>query len=156
MKTVIALLILFTIGLNAQSTGTIVTSRLSVYADSLQYQTDAVAGKDSVWIIKMFDAKTVRLFIKGNANSPVDSLGIKLGSIRYSENGVPIDTTWGSYIAFKDSAWNTVNTIVNNTVGKDFSLYTMPALQLMKISIRNHRGTLPTRKLDAIVQTSKD
>lgn len=156
MKLIIALLILFTIGLNAQSKGTIITSRLSVYADSLQYQTDAVAGKDSVWILSIPNSKTVRLFIKGNANSPVDSLAAQLGSIRYTETGVPVDTIWGSYVAFKDSAWNTVNTLINNTVGKDFSLYVMPAIQLMKISIRNHRGTLPTRKNDIVVDTSKD
>lgn len=158
MKQLLALIILFSIGVYAQTQGVIVTSKASIYADSLQFEvSDTLAQKDSVWIIRPnFNANYVRLFIKGNANSSVDSLGVQLGTLRYNVNGVPIDTTWGSYVAFKDSAWNTVNTLVNNTVGKDFSLYVMPAIQLIKISLLNYRAALLTRKVDVIVQTIKD
>ena len=135
----------------AQQEGTVITNKASVFADSLKYTASGTA--DSVFIIKAnfrFDA--ARIFINGNSNSPVDSLGVQLGGIRRNNAGVPIDTSWGSYISFKDSAWNITNTLINNTVGKDFSLYTMPVFELMKISVRNHRATLVTRKVDVLVQ----
>lgn len=157
MKQLLALLILLTIGANAQSQGLVITSGANIYADSLQYKTDGNANKDSVWIIKPnFSANSVRLFLKGNSNSTVDSIGVKLGTIRYRNNGTPVDTIWGNKIAFKDSAWNTVNILVNSSTGKDYSLYVMPAIQLMKIYILNYRNSKPTRKVDVIVQTIKD
>lgn len=138
----------------AQTTGVIITNKASVYSDSLQFEvSDTLNQKDSVMIIKTnFRFEYARIFLAGNANSSVDSLGVQLGGITYDVNGTPIDTMWGSYVAFKDSAWNTVNTLVNNTVGKDFSLYTMPVFQLMKISILNYRAALLTRKVDIIVE----
>ena len=151
--TLILLLAIASIGF-AQSGGIIITSKASVFADSLQYEvSDTLNQKDSVYIINTnLKFEYARIIIKGSANSPVDSLGIQLGGIRYNNDGTAIDTLWGSFVSLKDSAWNTVQTIVNNTVGKDYSLYTMPVFQLMKVSILNHRATLVTRKLDILVE----
>lgn len=132
------------------------TSKDYVWTDSLQYQNDAVAGKDSVWIIPVnFRAGSFRIYLDGNANSPVDSISIELGAIVYEDDGDKVDTTWGSAIAVKDSAWNTLQTLVNKSTSKDYSSYFMPPVELMRLSLLNHRGTAVTRKVRVTVHGTK-
>lgn len=140
----------------AQSAGIIYTSKVKTWTDSLQYQTDAVAGKDSVWIVRIdggFDS--FRFYLDANANSPVDSVGIELGGRVYNDAGTCTDTTWGSYIAVKDSAWNTLQTLVNKTTGKDYSGYFMPPVDLVKLTLLNYRAAVPTRKVRVTIQGTK-
>lgn len=156
-KTILAIVILTSLIGFAQSNGIIMTSKVTVWTDSLQYQTDAVASKDSVWIIPInFRADAFRIYLDGNANNPVDSVSLELGAIVYSNAGVKIDTTWGSAIAVKDSGWNTLQTMVNKSTSKDYSTYFMPPVELMKLSLLNYRASNKTRKVRVTVHGTKD
>ena len=152
MRTFFAALI-FSISLigigSAQINGKAIGSA-STWTDSLGY--GVVAASDSVLILDTsFSNEWYRIFVKGNSNSPVDSIGIKAGAVRYTNSGVAVDTVWGSYSTLKDSSWSNANTIVNNTVGKDYTLFN-PAIQLLKFSLLNHRGGLITRNVVITIQ----
>ena len=141
----------------AQKDGKIITSKVTVWSDSLQYQTDAVAGKDSVKIIRTnYNVNAFRIYLDGNDNSPVDSLKIQLGGRIYDDNGVCVDTSWGSIISLKDSVWALNSTLINQSTGKDFSSYTMPPIDLIKITLLNYRAAVPTRKVTVTLQGTKD
>lgn len=128
-----------------------------ILSDSLGYS-GSDAG-DSTWILKLdFNYDWLRVFIEGNADSPVDSIGIRFGTIRYSPYGSgsqPADTLWGSYFAtIKDSAYNNCTRIINNTLGKDYFLLA-PAVQLVKFEIMNYRAASLTREVKLTVQAIK-
>lgn len=119
-----------------------------VLNDSI-YCGGTVAG-DSVYVFDLsFEVEWMKIFIEGNANSPVDSIVLKEGAIKYDnltkrEVGGANPILWGSYTALKDSGLNTVNIMVNNTVGKSFTLWN-PPVQAYKLYFSNHWGTLKTR-----------
>lgn len=153
MKKLLLFLLLLAGVTFAQTNGKAI-GNASVWTDSLGY--GVVATSDSVWILKTDFANTwYRLFIKGNANSPVDSIYAQVGSIRYRESGQAVDTVWGSWSTVKDSVWESANTMVNNSVGKDFTLY-VPAVQLLKLSLLNHRATLVTRNVVITINATRD
>lgn len=152
----IILLLISTIGVMAQSGGLVMTSKVLVWTDSLQYQNDAVAGKDSVWVIPVnFRCDMFRIYLDGNANNPVDSISLELGAIVYNDDGDKIDTTWGSAISVKDSAWNTLQIMVNKSTSKDYSTYFMPPVELMRLSLLNYRASAVTRKVRVTVHGTK-
>ena len=147
MKKLLAILILSIslIGIgNAQTTGKLVSSG-TVWTDSLGY--GVVATSDSVWILDVnFAYDWFRIFVEGNANSAVDSIIVQAGSVRYNESKAAVDTVWGSYSTLKDSTWESINTIVNNSTGKDFTLFN-PGVQLLRFSLMNYRAVLVTRNV---------
>lgn len=120
-----------------------------VYNDSI-YCLGTVAGGDSVYEFDLnFEAEWMKIFIEGNANNTVDSIVLKEGTYRYSNltrnpSGGANPILWGSYVALKDSGLNTVNVMVNNTVGKSFTVWN-PALQVYKLYFLNYWATLKTR-----------
>lgn len=141
-KLILALVIGVTFISFAQTTGKAVGSGY-VWTDSLGY--GSVAASDSVWIINLnFSNGWYRVFFEGNTNSPVDSVYLQLGSIRYNQAKVAVDTVWGSWTTLKDSVWGDINTMVNNTVGKDFLVFS-PVAQLARFTLLNDRITLVTR-----------
>ena len=155
MKTFFAILILSIslIGIgNAQSNG-LPIGDATIWTDSLGYSgSDTLVVADSVFIIKPdFNNEWYRVFVKGDANSSVDSIYIQAGAIRYSNVGTAIDTVWGSYSTLKDSAWGSINVIVNNSVGKDFTIFN-PVTQLLKFGLLNYREALPTRNVTLTIQ----
>ena len=153
MKKVLLFLILLTgIGL-AQTNGKLVGDGV-VWTDSLGY-TNLDETSDSILTIDMnFSKGWINVFVKGNANSPVDSFYVQAGSVRYSQNGVPKDTVWGSWVAIKDSSWTDINTMINNTVGKDF-LFFRPVTQLLQFTLLNARANLVTRNCVLTIQGKK-
>lgn len=158
MKRLILIMAILTPLSFAQMNGKwVIDGSFRTYTDSLQYQTDVVASKDSVWILSFnWNPDAVRIYIKGNSNNPVDSIGVQFGYDVYNESGTVVATQYGSWTALKDSAWNTVSTIVNNTVGKDYAVYQFPSYGKLKFTLRNHRGTLTTRKAQITVQAWKN
>ena len=156
-KIILSMVILFSfIGL-AQTQGLVMTSKVLTWTDSLQYKTDAISGKDSVIIIPIsYRADNFRIYLDGNTSTTsVDSVTITLGARVYTNAGVCVDTTWGSATGVKDSAWNTLNTLVNSTTGKDYSLYFMPPVDLMKFALTNYRAAKPTRLVRFTLQGTK-
>ncbi len=152
LSTILILLAFVSINF-AQSNGLIMTSKAITWTDSVYYG----GPGDSVWVVPVnFRADNFRIYFDANSNSPVDSIGIELGAIVYNSTGTKIDTTWGSYVAVKDSAWNTLNVAVNNTVGKDYSLFFMPPVELIRISLLNYRLAVPTREIRVTLQGTKD
>ena len=122
----------------------------NIWTDSLYY---GVPG-DSVWILQTnFAHNEYRFFLKGNANSPVDSIGLQLGSVRYNNGGIPIDTVWGSYTGLTVAAGTVAVRMVNTSGGVDFLLKS--SAQLLKISLLNHRATLATRKITLTMNARK-
>jgi hypothetical protein len=155
MKKVIILFVLLTSFLFPQSGGKwIIDYQVRTYTDSLQFENDGIAGKDSVWLLTFnFNPKTVKVFIKGNANAGGDSIGLQYGYDVYNELATTItETNWGSQTSVKDSAWNTVNVMINNTTGKDYTLYNLPAFNKLKFSLLNYRAAVPTRKVQVTIQ----
>lgn len=155
MKKIIMMLVLL-LSLStvfAQSNGVFLNADTQTWSDSIYYGTPG----DSVWIIKTndFSKGSFRILLEGNANDPVDSLGIELGAYIRNSSGTVISAVYGSQISVKDSAWNTLQTLVNSSTGKDYSLYVLPPVELIKITLLNHRGTLATRKVSVIVQGAK-
>lgn len=159
MKKLIILITIILCSLSyAQMNGKwIVDNEARIYTDSLQFEvSDSLAQKDSVWILNFnFNPSSVRIYVKGNANSSVDSIGVQFGFDVYNESGTLIETNYGSYTALKDSGWNTVSTIINNSVGKDYSVYQFPAYGKLKLSLLNYRAALLTRKVQITVQAFK-
>ena len=126
----------------------------TVWSDTLSYTTAAVPS-DSVIVFNVnFSHDWYRFFIKGNANSPVDSFYVQHGSINYDIGGTAIDTSWGSWSMVKDSVWGDINTMINNTVGKDFLLFS-PVAQLLRFTLLNDRATLATRSLRLSISAVK-
>lgn len=144
MKELILLVLLLT-GIGFCQVNGIIMGSGTIYTDSIGYS-GSDAG-DSVWTLHPdFNYNWVRVFIEGNANSPVDSLGVRFGAANKT------DTLWGSWFStMKDSAHNNCARIINNTVGKDYWFLT-PAVQIVQFAILNHRGTLLTRELKLRLQ----
>jgi len=155
MKKLFATLILSILligGLNAQ-TGGVAIGNATVWTDSLGY--GEVAASDSVWILNVgFANEWYRIFLEGNANTASDSVKIQAGSVRYNEAKTATDTVWGTYATLKDSAWTSVNTMINTTTGRDFTLFN-PAVQLLKFSLMNHRATLTTRSVTITINATR-
>ena len=150
-------MILMSISVFAQTRGTSEGAGY-IWTDSLGYQSGDEAGvaADSAFIIDVrFSKSWYRIFVAGNANSPVDSFYLQLGSVRYNEGGVAQDTTWGSWTLVKDSVWGDINTMINNVVGKDFLVFS-PIAQLMKYALLNDRATLNTRNVVITIQAIKN
>ena len=157
MKTFFAILILSIslIGIGNAQTGGKAIGDASIWTDSLGFSTTEPAPVDSVWILDVgFSNESYRIFLEGNANSPVDSLGIQVGSVRYNESGKGIDTTWGSYTGVKIAAGTIAIRMVNTATGVDFVLEE-PAIQLLKISLLNHRGGLVTRRVPITINATR-
>jgi len=157
MKKLILMLILL-VGVSfAQTTDSGIRGRdlgfATVYTDSIGYGTAGTAADDSVLIIGTQSAHSwYRVFVEGNANSPVDSFVVQAGIVRHGGyQGAIQDTIWGSWMAVKDSVWGTINTMINNSVGKDFLLFT-PMAHILKFTLLNHRGGLATRNCVITVQ----
>jgi len=151
------LFLLLTISVLGQTTGKFVGSSM-VITDSLRYVTTGTA--DSVMIVDLgFNFNWVRIFVQGNANDPVDSIGVKFGTIRYRpETGgsrmfVPVDTVWGGYVPLKDLTWETTNTIVNSSAGKDYFILA-PKPQLIWIGLLNFR--VAPRTSTITIQATKE
>jgi len=163
MRNILIALILL-VGVSfAQTTGKYVGKSI-IFTDSLGYSgSDTLVVADSSMILDLgFQADWLRVFIKGNANSSVDSIGVRFGSVRYTpktggERGFDaVDTVWGSYFStMKDSAYNNCATIINNTVGKDYFLLA-PAVQLIEFKLLNYRAALATRNTILTIQAVKD
>jgi hypothetical protein len=136
----------------AQSNGQAIGDA-TIWTDSLGYSgSDTLVVADSSFILKVdFNNEWYKVFVKGNANSSVDSIYVQAGAVRYNNYGTPLDTVWGSYTTLKDSAWNSVNVIVNNTVGKDYMIYT-PVAELLKFQLLNYRAALTTRNVVLTIQ----
>jgi len=120
-----------------------------VYNDSI-YCLGTVAGGDSVYEFDVnFEAEWIKIFLEGDANNPVDSVVLKEGVRKYSnltgnESGGADPIIWGSYATLKDSAQNTTNVMINNTVGKSWTLWN-PPMQMYKLYFLNYWGILTTR-----------
>ena len=118
----------------------------TAWSDTLSY-TNAATPSDSVIVFNVnFSHSWYRIFVEGNANSSVDSFYVQHGSVRYDIGGNAVDTVWGSWSTAKDSVWGDINTMVNNTVGKDFLLFS-PVAQLLRFTLLNFRADLVTRSL---------
>lgn len=155
MKKVFLVILFLVLGLQSfgQTGGVLLNQTTKSWSDSLRYGTPG----DSVWILNCsdFSSGSFRILLKGNTNNPVDSIGIELGAYIRNASGTVIEAVYGSQIAVKDSAWNTLQTLVNKSTSKDYTLYVLPPVELMRISLLNHRGTLATRKVKVIVQSAK-
>ena len=152
------MVLIFSFGVaNAQRTGVIVGAG-TIWTDSLGFSTDGGGtdgDNDSSWVFDTrFSHNWYKIIMEGNTNSPVDSVYMRSGSVRYNEAKVPVDTIWGSWIAIKDSAWGDINVMINNTVGKDFLVFS-PVMQLWEFGLLNHRGGLVTRNVTLTVQAVK-
>lgn len=143
----------------AQVNGLIMTSKVITWSDSLGYSgSDTLSVADSSAIIPInYRADYFRIFLDANANSPVDSIAIKLGARVYNNSGTCTDTTWSDVIAVKDSSMGTpIVTMVNSATGKSYSIWNLPPYDLMKIYLLNHRATLLTRNTRFTLQGTKD
>jgi len=153
MKELILILVLLIAGFTLAQTKGKQIGGGTVWTDSLGYGT--VATSDSVWILNTnFAHGWYRIFVEGNANSPVDSFIVQAGTVRYDESRDAQDTIWGSYCALKDSAWGDLNVMINNSVGKDFLMF-VPMAQLLRFSLLNHRGGLVTRNSVITINAKK-
>ena len=122
----------------------------AVWADSVKYGTPG----DSVNVIDLNMAYDwINITHIGNANSPVDSIGISLGKVRYL-SGVAQDTTWGNSVVLRDSAWAVQNTIVGLATNSDYLLMN-PVGWLLRVTLLNHRATLATRSSSYIITGGK-
>lgn len=145
---IVAFILLFSGIMFAQSNGKVVGNG-AVWTDSLGWNTTDTTGllSDSVYIINAdLTYEWYKVFVEGNSNSSVDTIGVTTGSIRYNNNGSVIDTVWGSAKTLKDSVWGSINLIINNATGKDFLIFD-PAIQLLKFSLLNYREALLTRNV---------
>jgi len=149
MKKLILFLILLTGAVFAQSNGKIVGGGF-VWSDSLYYENDADGG-DSTNIYNMnFNHDNYQIIFEGASDSTADSSIATLGTVRYSDYGVPIDTIWGNQIGVKDSSGTVVNTMINNTIGTHY-IFSLP-VQLLKIELINTVTPDDDRKVDYIIQ----
>jgi hypothetical protein len=149
MKKLIATLILLIslVGIvNAQTTGKLVSNG-TVWTDSLYYGTPG----DSVIVLDMnFSYESYRIFLEGDANSPVDSVAVQVGSVIYNESKVAVDTVFSAYTALRIPAGTYDVRIVNTATGADVVLYSQP-IQMIKISLMNYRGVLADRNVTVVI-----
>ena len=121
----------------------------TVWTDSLGY-TNLDETSDSILVMNMnFSKGWIHIFVKGNATAQADSFYVQAGSVRYTQAKVATDTVWGSWAAFKDSAWTDTNIMINNTVGKDYLLF-RPITQLLRFTLLNYRAAIPTRNMKLV------
>ena len=168
MKKLILILMLFAGISFAQTNGKEIGGG-TVWTDSLGYTTypdtaasidgafiaDSIDISDSVLVIDMnFSQAWYRIFLKGNANAQADSIYYQHGSVRYSQAKAAVDTVWGSWGTVRDSAWTASNIMINNTVGKDFLLFS-PIHQLLRFTLLNYRAAIPTRNCVITIQAVK-
>ncbi len=155
MKKLIIFLILFIpLCMQAQTKGKAIGDGY-VWTDSLGY-TNLDETSDSVLILDTrFSQAWYRIFVKGNATAQADSFYVQHGSVRYDQGGEPQDTVWGSWSPVQDSLFNSIHTMVNNTVGKDFLLYS-PIHQLLRFTLLNYRAAIPARNCVITIQAVKD
>ena len=98
-----------------------------------------------------FNHDWYKIILEGDANSPIDSLSFDIGTIRFDNTGAVVDTVWGNQVTVKDSTWSSVNTLINNTVGTHYILFD-PLINLLRINLDNHHGTLATRSASYTLQ----
>jgi len=152
MKKIILLFLIILSGIAFSQTNGVIVGDGAVWTDSLGYEVGVVS--DSVWILKTNLAYSkYRIILAGNANSPVDSVALQLGSVRYS-NDTPIDTVWSTYTGVKVAA-GTINVrMVNTSVGADFLLED-PCALLFKFKLMNNRATLRSRNVTLTINAKK-
>ncbi len=126
----------------------------TVWSDTLSYTTAATPSDSSIIFNVNFSHSWYRIFVEGNANAQADSFYVQYGSVRYNQGGVAVDTVWGSWATVKDSVWSDINTMINNTVGKDFLLFS-PIAQLLRFTLLNYRAAIPTRSCRITIQAIK-
>jgi len=123
----------------------------TVWSDTLSYNNGA-GTSDSVLIFNVnFSHDWYRFIAEGDTNTLADSFYVEHGSVRYDIGGSAVDTIWGSWATVKDSVWGDINTMINNTVGKDFLLFS-PVAQLLRFTLLNHRGSSPNRSVRLTIQ----
>ena len=154
MKKLILTLVLLT-GYAFGQTNGISVGAGTVWTDTLGYTTLDETSDSVLTLDTRFSKDWYRIIVDGNANSPVDSFYYQHGTVRYSQAGAPVDTMWGSWGAVKDSAWGDINTMINNSVGKDFLLFS-PVHQLLRFTLLNHRGGLAGRNCVITIQAIKN
>lgn len=159
-KILISVLLLAGITFGQSSGKWIIDHQFRTYTDSLQWSTSTADAliKDSVWILSFnWNPDYIKFMLKGNANSTVDSVGVKLGYEIYNETADTLqETIYGCQTSLKDSAWATVNVMINNSTGKDYTLYNLPAFPKLKLSLLNYREGVITRKVQITVQAWKN
>ena len=154
MKKLIFLIIILLAGLTFGQTNGKQVSNGTIWTDSLGY-TNLNETSDSVLILNAnFSHNWYKIIVAGNANAQADSFVVQSGSVRYDQARDAQDTVWGSWMAVKDSAWTDINYMINNTVGKDFLLFS-PVVQLLKFTLLNYRAAIPTRNCVITIQAIK-
>ena len=154
MKKLIILIMLMA-GFALGQTNGVTVGAGTVWTDTLGYTTLSETS-DSVLILDTrFSKDWYRIFVKGNATSEADSFYVQHGSVRYDQAGTAQDTVWGSWATVKDSAWSDHNTMINNTVGKDFLLFS-PIHQLLKFTLLNYRAAEADRNCVISIQAIKN
>jgi len=119
-----------------------------IWSDSLYYGTPG----DSTRVYDMrFAHLWYKIILEGDANSPVDSLAARVGSIRFDNTGAVVDTVWGNQVALKDSTWSDVNTMINNTAGTHYFFFD-PIINLLELRLLNLRSTVVTRSVSFSIQ----
>lgn len=121
------------------------------FNDSL-YCGGTVTG-DSVYTFNLaMRCDWIKIFIVGNSNSPVDTIRIKEGvnTISNLTSQYTGSTVWGSYVTLKDSALNTHNIMINNTVGKSYTIWN-PAMGVYKMEFLNAWANLTTRRTSFVI-----
>jgi len=136
----------------AQTTGRIIGD-MTVWTDSIGY-TNLSETSDSVWILDTKPYDWFRIFVEGNSNSPVDSFYIQAGTVRYSESKSAVDTIWSSWAMVRDSSWVGQQTMINNSVGKDWLLFN-PVTKLLRFTLLNYRTSSPTRNVVITINAIK-
>lgn len=120
----------------------------TVWNDSIWFSDNEGLGSgDSTFVLDLNgEYDWVQIILYGNTNSSIDSLNAKEGAYIYSNlTTYPSGAiNWGSQAAFKDSAMNDVNVLINNTTGVSYTLWN-PPMQLLRLAFSNYRNALTTR-----------
>ena len=156
MKNILLFILLFAGFTVAQENAKLINVETGGYVltDSLGY-TNLDETSDSVIVLNMnFTKSKIRIFVTGNANTTLDSIHVRQGSYIYNTSGTVVGTTYGSWASLSDSAGTATNIIINNTVGKDYTLKSS-VVQLLQFVLMNHRPTLVTRNVQITIQAIK-
>jgi len=154
MKKLILALLIMVAGISFAQTKGLSVGAGTVWTDTLGY-TNLSETSDSVLILDTrFSKDWYRIIMDGNTNAQADSVYYQHGTVRYSEANAAVDTMWGSWGTVKDSVWGSINVMVNNTVGKDFLIFS-PIHQLLRFTLFNYRAAIPGRNCVITIQAVK-